>query len=102
MRSLLIFHYAGHGKPASPTGGLLLHNGKETKLKYSIDFNDVKAWLTVPSNGIGDIIFILDCCYAATAARDGANGTMELLAASSGLTPLPSTNNTSFNGIFHP
>ena len=100
MQSLLIFHYAGHGKSASPTGGLLLHNGKETKLKYSIDFNDVKAWLTAPLNGIRDIIYILDCCYAATAARDGANGTIELLAASSGLTPLPSTNNTSFTESF--
>jgi len=106
LRGLIIFHYAGHGKcTVSDPKNLLLHSGNPNRnSKCSIEFSTIKSFFSQPDVGLDrtDILYTLDCCYAAHAVREGLSSTVECLAATTTLTNArPTTDgNTTFTQAF--
>ena len=102
LRGLIIFHYAEHGKcTVSDPKNLLLHSGNPNRnSKYSIEFSTIKNLFSQPDVGLdgADILYTLDCCYAAHAVKEGFTSTIECLAATTTLTNArPTTDgNTTF------
>lgn len=85
-RSLIIFHYAGHGiykngsfKFADTIAGL------KTMDPQSVLFNDIMNPAMFPEFNNTDVLFIFDCCYGqnATRAPDNTHRAFEVLAATS-------------------
>lgn len=73
-RSLLVFHYAGHG---NGDNGLSVSGTADFKTEFKFDhLRD-----TVMTHSHGNILFILDCCNAAAVVREKNNRTVEILAA---------------------
>lgn len=73
-RSLLVFHYAGHGKGIPR--GLLLAGKRDGHV--IISFHDLRATMLKCK---ADVLILLDCCNAAAGFRSLGGRTVEILAA---------------------
>jgi Caspase domain len=74
-RSLLIFHYAGHG---GMTGGQLHLLPFQAGSTSTIPFDGLRATMRGCK---ADVLILLDCCHAAAACRGAGDRTVEILAA---------------------
>lgn len=75
---MLIVYYAGHGE-ADYQRGRSIWRANRDKDSASLNWSSLQPLL---ENAVPPVLIILDCCFAANAARDTTEGaTKEILAA---------------------